>query len=259
MRKICLAMPVLLLTLSGAPGVALAAPSPAILAAVAHEDRPSADRKADARRKPAEILDFAGLGPGMQVADLMAGDGWYTELLSHLVGPEGRVYAQNNTVSYGRYGFRLRVRVQHGIPRRWFTERRLPNVSVLENDLETLEEIPEGELDAALMVNFYHDTYWMGVDRVAMLARILSCLKPGGVFLVIDHEAGERRGASEAKRLHRVEGAQVVREVTEAGFVLDAKSDLLRNPDDALGTSVFEEGTRGYTDRFILRFVKPGS
>jgi predicted methyltransferase len=245
MRKICLAMPVLLLTLFGGPGVALAAPSPAILAAVAHEDRPSADRKADARRKPAEILDFAGLGPGMQVADLMAGDGWYTELLSHLVGPEGRVYAQNNTVSYGRYGFRLRVRVQHGIPWRWFTERRLPNVSVLENDLETLEEIPEGELDAALMVNFYHDTYWMGVDRVAMLARILSCLKPGG--------------ASEAKRLHRVEGAQVVREVTEAGFVLDAKSDLLRNPDDALGTSVFEEGTRGYTDRFILRFVKPGS
>ena len=67
------------------------------------------------------------------------------------------------------------------------------------------------------------------VDRVAMLARILSCLKPGGVFLVIDHEAGERRGASEAKRLHRVEGAQVVREVTEAGFVLDASSDLLRN------------------------------
>jgi predicted methyltransferase len=151
------------------------------------------------------------------------------------------------------------VRVERGIPWRWFTGQRLTNVSVLENELETLEEIPEGELDAALMVNFYHDTYWMGVDRVAMLARILSRLKPGGVFLVVDHEAGEGRGASAAQRLHRVESAQVLREVREAGFVLDASSDLLRNPDDALGTRVFDEGTRGRTDRFILRFVKPAS
>ena len=233
--------------------------SDASLAAVAHEDRPAADREQDVLRKPSALLDFAGVDRGMQVADLMAGSGWYAEILSHLVGRGGRVYAQNNEVSHGRYGFRLGARVERPIPLSWFLGPRLANVTLLENELDTLEGLPSGSLDVVLLVNFYHDTYWMGVDRGAMLERILSALTPGGVFVVVDHEAGEGRGASEAQRLHRVEAAQVRREVTAAGFLPDGESDLLRNADDAHQVNVFDEVVRGRTDRFVLRFTKPAS
>lgn len=195
----------------------------------------------------------------MQVADLMAGSGWYTELLSHVVGPGGRVLAQNNELVSSRYGVELRLRVERPIPARWFQGPRLPNVTVLENELETLEDLPDAGLDAALMILFYHDTYWMGVDRKAMLARILRALEPGGVFLVIDHAAAEGRGGADSERLHRVEEAQLVSELLAAGFVLDARSDLLRNPDDDHQVSVFQDDVRGRTDRFVLRFIKPRS
>lgn len=231
----------------------------AIARAVAHPDRPPADREHDARRRPAEILAFAGIAPGMWVADLMAGSGWYTELLSWVVGPEGRVFAQNSRVVRDRYGVDLRLRVLRPIPMRWFRKPRLRNVTLVPNELETLEDLPEGRLDAALMVLFYHDTYWMGVDRKAMLARIHDSLRPGGVFLVIDHAAAPGRGGDDAERLHRVEEAQVVSELLAAGFALDARSDLLRNPDDDHQVSVFQEQIRGHTDRFVLRFLKPAA
>ncbi|HXP64830.1 MAG TPA: hypothetical protein VN815_05085, partial [Steroidobacteraceae bacterium] len=61
-------------------------------AALTHPGRPAADSARDAIDHPAEMLRLAGIKPGMTVADVLAGDGYYSELTSYVVGPKGRVY-----------------------------------------------------------------------------------------------------------------------------------------------------------------------
>lgn len=220
--------------------------SDAIARAVDHPDRLESDRPRDPDRKPAEVLAFAEIAPGMRVADLMTGGGWYAELLSRVVGPKGRVYAHNTAfVTNKPYGAQLLERL---------ADDRLPNVVAIEEPLTELSSLPKGGLDAVTLVLFYHDTYWMGIDRSAMNRAIYESLAPGGVFLVIDHSALVGVGEQEVKRLHRVEERLVIDEVRAAGFVLEATSDLLRNPADDRSTNVFEPGVRGKTDRFVLKF-----
>ena len=247
-RALGVLLPLLAVPLTPAGAATDAEAAAAIDAAVVHPDRPAADRLRDARRRPDRVLRFLGARPGMRVADLMAGGGWYTELLSRAVGPGGRVVAQNNRISARNYGERLAARL---------VRDRLPNVVVLEAELEELPFAP-GELDAVLMVQFYHDTIWMGVDRARTNRRIFEALAPGGVFLVIDHSALEGTGGDESKRLHRVEEAFVAEEITAAGFVLEASSGVLRNPDDSRTHNAFDFRIRSRTDRFVLLFRKPG-
>lgn len=211
--------------------------------------RDATDREADRRRRPAEMLAFAGIEEGMHVADLMAGAGWYTEVLARAVGSRGRVVAQNNRISAGRYGEALAVRLEGG---------RLPQVSIALAELDALDWEP-GTFDAAFMVDFYHDTVWMGVDRPEMNRRIHAALEPGGVFLVIDHAARAGDGTRETKTLHRIEASTVVAEIEAAGFRLTGRSPLLANADDDRRENVFSPSIRGRTDRFVLRFEKPGT
>jgi len=229
----------------GAPS---APSSDAIRKALVHPDRPARDLFRDGDRKPGQVLTFFRVEPGMTIADLMAGGGFYTELLSRVVGEEGRVYAQNNRIALERFADKQ------------ITERladdRLPNVIRLDAELEALG-LPDGELDRVFLVLFYHDTYWMEVDRAKMLEQIMKALKPGGYFCLIDHHAEAGSGARDVKTLHRVDAALVKKEVLAAGFKLDAESDLLRNGDDDHTLSVFDESIRGKTDRFIYRFRKP--
>ena len=220
-----------------------------IVAALSHPSRSATDRQRDPLRKPAEVLAFAGLRPGMTVADLMAGDGWYTEVVARVVGPSGTVYAHNNAISSSRYGDQLAQRLAAG---------QFDNVKRLDADLEAFDLAKES-VDLTIMALFYHDTYWMNVDRAAMNRRIYESLRPGGTFLVIDHAAKAGAGSDEVKRLHRIEEELVRRELTDAGFVLDAASDVLRNPKDDRSENVFDDRIRGRTDRFILRFRKPAS
>ena len=65
----------------------------AIATALADPLRPEADTARDGDRKPAEIIAFAGVEPGMTVIEYSPGGGYYTRLLSRVVGPEGKVYA----------------------------------------------------------------------------------------------------------------------------------------------------------------------
>lgn len=218
-----------------------------IRAAVGHPARPADDRARDATRHPADVLYFCDLRPGARVADLMAGDGYYTEILARAVLPAGRVYAQNNGISASRYGEKLAARL---------ARPGLENVVRLDRELED-PGLPSGALDAVLMFLFYHDTYWMKVDRAAMLRRIHDALVPGGVFCVSDHHAAPGAGTRDVKTLHRVELDVVKREILAAGFVLEASGDRLRNPADDRTRSVFDEAIRGRTDRFLLRFRKP--
>jgi predicted methyltransferase len=217
-------------------------------AALAHDRRPAEDKARDADRKPAEVLNFFGITPGMHVADMMAGGGFYTEILARYVGEVGKVYAQNNSIALKRFadkalGSRLKT-------------AGLTNVVRLDRELED-PGLPEGQLDAVLLVLFFHDTYWMQVDRKAMLAQIYKALKPGAVFGIIDHAAANGSGSEHAKTLHRVEESLLREELTAAGFVFDAESPCLRNSQDDRSTNVFLAQIRGKTDRFVQRYRKP--
>lgn len=217
--------------------------------AIEDPGRLETDRARDADRKPQRVLDFFDVKPGMRVIDLMAGDGYYTELLARVVGEEGRVYCQNTRIPLERFADKpLTARLVDG---------RLPNVERLDLEFDA-EGFPEG-LDVALLIRFYHDFGWQEVDRAAFNALVFDTLKPGGVFGVIDHHAQAGAGMSGSKTLHRVEAALVRREVEAAGFVLEAESYVLTDPADTLDWNIFDRSKTGRdtTSRFVYLFRKP--
>jgi predicted methyltransferase len=230
------------------PSLGTAEPPQYLGDAVANPARPEADRIRDPHRRPAEVLAFFGIAPGMKVADLVAGSGYYTEILAGAVGPEGTVWAHNHRWVLERFG-------DEGISKR-LAKPGLANAVRWDRELEALG-LPEGELDAALIVLFYHDTFWQGVDRQAMNAEVWRALKPGGVYGVIDHHAEAGSGDRDVKTIHRVDAELVKREILAAGFVLESESDVLQHPEDERTKSVFDESIRGRTDRFVYRFRKP--
>lgn len=256
----------------GSPAAAAGRDHAALLAraeaAVQDELRPEEDRARDADRHPAEVLAFFGIDEGMRVVDLQATGGYYTELLSSIVGPTGTVYAQNNAFVLGRFA---EAPLSERLSR--LAEAGRANVQRIDAELDELE-LPR-DLDAALFVRFYHDLFWLPTpdgdkaDRAEFLRRVHAALTPGGVFGVIDHHAeagsGERDALDPREGLHRIDVELVKREVLAAGFDLDGESDVLANPADTRDWNIFTEdpidnsSRRDRTDRFMLRFVKPVS
>jgi len=216
--------------------------------AVVDPDRPAEDRERDADRRPGELLTTIGIEPGMRVADLMAGRGYYTEILAGVVGPEGTVVCQNSPYVVERFA--------DGPLSERLARIDAPQVVRHDAALDELGLEPE-TLDAALMILFYHDTYWQGVDRRAMNRQIYEALVPGGLYAVVDHHAEAGSGSRDVRTLHRVDARLVESEILAAGFEIEGRSELLRNPEDDRTENVFEAGTRGKTDRFILLFRKP--
>jgi predicted methyltransferase len=225
-----------------------AEPPTHLVSAVSNPARPEADRVRDADRKPAEVLAFLGIAPGATVLDLVAGSGYYSEILAYAVGEQGRVYVQNHKWVLERFGDEALVAR--------LSKPALANATRWDRELTRLD-LPPGSLDAAVMVLFYHDTYWQGVDRAAMNAAVFEALKPGGVFGVVDHRAEAGSGDRDVKEIHRVDEKWVAREVVAAGFVLEAESDILTHPEDDRRKNVFDPSIRGKTDRFVYRFRKP--
>ena len=217
--------------------------------AVAHPARDAQDKARDADRLPAKVLDFFDLKPGMHIADLMAGDGYYTEIVSHLAGENGVVYCQNTKIPLERFA-------EAPLTER-LANNRLPNVVRLDREFDDIG-IPQG-VDAALLIRFYHDFGWQDVDRDGFNHLIHYLIKPGGVFGVVDHIALPDAGMSVGQSLHRVEPALVRREVEAAGFVLEAESRVLANPEDTHDWNIFSGGgaRRDQTDRFAYLFRKP--
>ena len=220
-----------------------------IAAAISHSDRLQSDLARDANRQPARVLDFFDIKRGMKVADLMAGDGYYTEILSRAVGAKGKVYCQNTAIP-------LRVFADKPLTAR-LEDQRLANVVRLDTEFDDAG-LPT-DLDAAILVRFYHDFGWQEVDRKAFNELVFASLKPGGVFGVVDHHAKDGAGISEGKRLHRVEASMVREEIEAAGFVFEAESYVLINPVDALDWNIFsrEHTGRDTTSRFVYLFRKP--
>jgi predicted methyltransferase len=224
-------------------------------AAVATPGRLASDREQDSSRKPAEVLEFFGVQPGMSVLDLYAGRGYFTELLAAVVGPTGRVVAHNNTPYLS------------GTTAEW-SERmadpqRLTNVERLTAENNELDLAP-AQFDFALLSAVYHDVYfadeangWAAIDGPKLLAELLTALKPGAKIGLIDHAAAPAAPAETGGTLHRIDPELVKRDFAAAGFVLEAESDVLRNPADDLSKAVYDPAVRGRTDRFMLRFRRP--
>jgi predicted methyltransferase len=230
------------------PALAADSPSAAIQAAIANTERTDADRERDQREKPAEVLAFAGIKPGMTVADLFSAGGYYTELLAHAVGPNGKVYAVNN-VPYAMYSKKDREER--------FKEGRLKNVEPRLVEASYMN-LPSKSVDVAVIVMSYHDVFWIDekegwpeIDYVGFLESVKKMLKPGGKLLVIDHNAPAGSGREMATSAHRLNEEFAKKTLTSNGFVLEKTYDGLRNKDDQLDKLVFDPAVRGKTDRYV--------
>ncbi|MBY0565509.1 MAG: hypothetical protein K2P58_15175 [Hyphomonadaceae bacterium] len=221
-----------------------------IVAAVADARRPEGDRARDVNRRPAETLAFARIEPGDRVADIFPGGGYFTRLFAVAVGETGRVYP---TIRPDGVAGEFETPVLE-------VAAQYPNATMARVPYDALA-FPE-PLDVVFTAQNYHDMalteYNLG-DRAAMNATAFAALKPGGLYIVIDHSApaGLPLETNAQTATHRIDQALVRAEVEAAGFVFDGESDVLRNPEDARTTNVFDPAIRGRTDQFMMRFRKP--
>jgi predicted methyltransferase len=245
MRTLALA----LLFATAATPLAAAPKMDAYAAAVAKSGRPATDVALDAGRKPAAVLKFMQIKPGMKVLDFLTGTGYYAEIMARVVGPKGQVLAY--------------------APATYNTEKtnaafaamapRAPNVKLV-----NAPPLAPNSLDMIFTNLNYHDLYFESVefkiprtDPDMVLKAMYAALKPGGIFAVVDHigPAGDTRAIVD--KVHRIDPATVKADFARAGFVLDGESSLLRVPGDDYAKNVFDPAVRGKTDRMVLRFRKP--
>jgi predicted methyltransferase len=250
-----LALAFLVAGVAGVAGIGCAGPGatsasapalsrPQLEALVASPDRSEADRRNDVRRKPVEMLAFAGVRPGMTVLDVVAGGGYTSELMARAVAPEGRVYSQASRGPSPTLVERTRKPAGANI---------VAFAQPLDNPVPPA--VAAGGVDLVTLMFNYHDHGAAGVDRARMNAAIFAALKPGGAYVVADHSGRVGTGISESATLHRVEEVLVRREVEATGFRLAAEGMFLRNPADPRDRE--EPDPPQAKDEFVLRFVKP--
>lgn len=224
----------------------------AVDAVVNASDRSPEDRELDKGRHPGEFLNFLGLKAGMKVGEISSGGGYTTELLARSVGPNGTVYGQNAKFILDRYA-----------EKPWSERLQKPVMkNVVRVDREFDEPFPPEakNLDAVVDVLFYHDTVWMKTDRAKMNRAIFDALRPGGIYVIVDHSARQGAGTNEVQTNHRIEESIVRDEIEKAGFKLAATAEFLKNPGDTRDWNASPKSAgqlRGTSDRFVLKFQKP--
>ena len=254
MRRILIAAAASVLVLSSAActgaSVDMSAPDPATYAtALADPVRTAADRERDAARHTAETLSFAEVRPGQKVADMIIGGGYFTRAFAAAVGPSGHVTAWQPAEFIG-----FQASYKDAID----AADALANVDAIRSPIAA-PEFPAG-LDLIFTAQNYHDLHLtpFGADTASKVnAAAFAALKPGGLYVIIDHYAAAGSGLSAANDLHRIDIEAVKREVTAAGFVLDGESQMLANSTDTRTANVFDASIRGRTSQFALRFRKP--
>jgi predicted methyltransferase len=232
-----------------APAV-MAAPSPAVTAALADPARPDTEKARDAGRKAAEVAEFTGIKPGDKVADIFPGGGYFTHIFAKVVGPKGVVWA-------------VQTSPPKPSPTALGTDAAYPNIKLAVAPWDKFS--PPEKLDMIFNSQFFHDLYNpeygpLGGGETGVIAvskAYYEALKPGGVYIVVDHAGRPGTGHSEMNTLHRIEKSEVTKLLTGIGFKLEAESDVLHNPDDPKTANVFDPSIRGKTDQFMLKFRKP--
>ena len=242
------------LTLSASCASAASVPDN-IAAAIADGTRPDADKQRDADRKPAETFAFTGVKTGAQIAELLPGGGYFTRIFSKAVGSGGHVYAlvpaRSPDASADTPDFAARVKAIAADP-------HYANVSVVVEPFSQLG-VP-APVDLVWTSQNYHDLHNLpGLDVGIFNKMVFDDLKPGGIYLVLDHTAEAGSGERDTKTLHRIDPETVKKEVLAAGFVFVGSSNLLAQPGDTHTLKVFDPVVRGKTDQFILKFRKPGN
>ena len=226
---------------------------PAIAAAVADSHRPAEQARLDVLRQPSRLLAFAGIKPGDVVADFMPGNGYFTRLLSKVAGPTGKVYA-----------FIPSEQVKNCPPREIAGSRKIEgdplyaNVTVMTGAVDRFS-MPR-RLDVLWTAQNYHDLHdtFMGpADIKGLNKAFFNALKPGGVFIVIDHAAAAGSALRDTETLHRIDPMTLRREIEAAGFVFESQDNSLANAADDHSRTVFDPRIRGKTDQFVLKFRKP--
>ncbi len=238
-------------TLAAALSTAHAAMPDYIATATQSKDRPAADTQRDANRHPADLIAFAGLKPGDSVADIMPGGGYFTRIFANVVGTKGHVYATIPSEFLA-----VKANAADAL-KSLAAEPPFSNVSVV---VTPTAQIGTGEtLDMAWTSDNYHDIYgFFGPQHAAAMdASVFKALKPGGIFIVIDHVAPAGTSDKSPKTLHRIDPETVKTQGEAAGFKLEAESDVLKNADDPHTAKVFAPEIKGRTDQFVFKFRKP--
>jgi len=238
-----------LATVALAAGSALAAAAPAsVVGAIADPSRPKDDRATDASRDPADTLAFAGVKRGMIIGELFPGGGYYTRMLSDVVGPKGKIYGLENA------GWDDAVKADQQI----IAEPGRSNFAL---DVEPFGQfkLPR-KVDLFWITQNYHDLHiakYGAVDMAAFNRHVFASLKPGGVYFILDHQANPGVTTAQIAVLHRIPKTQVIAEVTAAGFKLVGEGRFLNRPGDDHSKTIFDPAIRGQTDQYALKFVRP--
>jgi predicted methyltransferase len=222
--------------------------------AVAHAGRSEADHKRDPGDKPADVLRFSGVKPRMTVADFMAADGYFSELLSYIVGAKGHVLLLNNT-GYDAF-----------VQNKWkdrIEQHHLTNVEHRTIDTAKMN-LKDDSLDAVFIIKAYHDLYWVDdkegwhkIDVASVLDQLNKALKHGGVVVVEDHSTKPGAGNSVAGSLHRIDEEFAKKDFAAHGFEFVKGSDIFRRPDDTRDQISYKGPALGKTDRWLYLFKKP--
>lgn len=221
-----------------------------ITAALADASRPADETARDASRKPGELLAMGEVKAGGKVVDLVMGGGYFTRILSVAVGPKGQVvaYQPAEFVQFqASYGENLKK-----------VAAAYSNVTPMSTTFAAMD-LPDG-MDLVLTVQNYHDLHLkpFAADTAAKVnAEIFKSLKPGGIYLIVDHSALPGSGMEAADKIHRIDPAIVRQEVEAAGFKLESESAMLAAPSDPKTANVFSPAIRGKTDQFVMKFRKP--
>jgi predicted methyltransferase len=202
--------------------------------------RPDTDRKADARRQPADLLRLAMVRPGMRVLDIWAGGGYTTQVMSAAVGDTGRVFAHTPTP---RPALDTRVAAPSS------------NIELLLRPSDDPFPADAPRVDLVTLILSYHDIVNTPTDRLKMNRALLAALRPGGRLVVMDHSARAGAGLTGTSTFHRIEEATMRKEIEAAGFVFEADSQAWRNPTDT--RDMHYNKATPFSDKFALRFVRP--
>lgn len=248
MRILTISFAVAAIALAGAAFAADAIPA-YVAAAVADKDRPKEDTDRDADRHPAEIMTLTGVKPGDKVVDVGPGrTGYYTKIISRIVGANGKVVMFNPTW----------VAEKFPVAKEGPAILAKAGYANVEGSVQPMAEIKfDAPVDMVFMSQIYHDQVWQKIDIAKMNKAIFDALKPGGVFFVVDHVGPGVATVEQIDKSHRIEPSVVKQQVLAAGFKLEAESDILKNAADNHALNVFDPAIRGKTDQFVFKFTKP--